>query len=190
MTWAIGNGESRTQIDINNLKGMKVGCNAIQRDYIVDCLVCVDRRMVTEAIKNNFPNKILTRKDWIDRFYGENVFAVPDLPYEGTERVDEPFQWGSGPYAVLQASLQSKKIKLIGFDLYSATNKINNLYKDTDNYDKSDKDAIDPRYWIHQIGKVFECFPKKKYKIYNIKDWKLPKAWQYPNVSVDNIDSL
>ena len=36
MTWAIGNGESRTQIDINNLNGMKVGCNAIQRDYIVD----------------------------------------------------------------------------------------------------------------------------------------------------------
>ena len=50
MTWAIGNGESRVGIDINNLKGFKVGCNAIVRDYTVDCLVCVDRRMVTEAL--------------------------------------------------------------------------------------------------------------------------------------------
>ena len=80
-------------------------------------------------------------------------------------------QWGSGP-CVLQA-FHSKKIKLIGFDLYSPTNKINNIYKDTDNYDRSDKDAIDPRYWIYQIGKVFSVFPKK-YKIYNTHDWNLP----------------
>jgi len=120
--------------------------------------------MVTEAIENNFPNKILTRKDWIDRFKSTDVLAVPDLPYKGTERVDEPFQWGSGPYAVLQASLQSKKINLIGFDLYSETKKINNVYKDTDNYDESDKDAIDPRYWIHQIGKVLNAFQKRNIK--------------------------
>ena len=190
MTWAIGNGESRAGIDINNLKGLKVGCNAIVRDYTVDCLVCVDRRMVTEALQNNFPNKILTRKDWLSRFPNSNVHQVPDLPYEGTERVDEPFQWGSGPYAVLQASLQSKKIKLIGFDLYSNTKRINNLYKDTTNYDPSDKGAIDPRYWIHQIGKVFECYPKKKYTIYQTPSWSLPKAWTYSNVSVDTIENL
>ena len=190
MTWAIGNGESRNKVSIDNLTGIKVGCNGILRDYNVDYLVCVDRRMVTEALQNSFPNKILTRKDWIDRFKSPNVNPVPDLPYKGTERVDEPFQWGSGPYAVLQASICSKKIKLIGFDLYSNTNKINNLYKGTENYDEADKDPIDPRYWIHQIGKVFECFPKKKYKIYQIEDWKLPKAWKYSNVSVDNINNL
>ena len=190
MTWAIGNGESRTTIDINNLTGIKVGCNAIVRDTVVDCLVCVDRRMVSEALERNFPNKIFTRKDWVVRFNNPNVLPVPDLPYEGQERVDDPFHWGSGPYAVLQASLLSKKIKLIGFDLYSNTRKINNLYKDTKNYDPSDKDAIDPRYWIHQIGKVFECFPKKKYTIYQKADWNIPKAWNFSNVSVDNIDNL
>jgi len=190
MTWAIGNGESRAGIDIDSLKGIKVGCNAIVRDYTVDCLVCVDRRMVSEALDNKFANKILTRKDWLSRFPNDNVHAVPDIPYEGTERVDEAFQWGSGPYAVLQASLQSKKIKLIGFDLYSYTKRINNMYKDTANYDPSDKGAIDPRYWIHQIGKVFECFPNKKYIIYQTPDWSLPKAWKHANVSVDTIGNL
>ena len=46
---------------------------------------------------------------------------------------------------------------------YIATNKINNIYKDTDNYDRSDKDAIDPAdIGYIQIGKVFECFQKKE----------------------------
>ena len=190
MTWAIGNGESRTGIDINNLKGIKVGCNAIVRDYSVDVVVCVDRRMVLEALDRKFPNKILTRQEWINRFDAENVSTVSDLPYKGNERADEPFQWGSGPYAVLEAALLSKKVKLLGFDLYSESKTINNVYKDTFNYDPADKTPIDPRYWIHQIGKVFECFPRKKFIIYQKADWKLPKAWKYSNVSLDKISKI
>ena len=45
----IGNGESRKDVPINKLKGTKVGCNAIIRDYIVDHLICVDQRMVDEV---------------------------------------------------------------------------------------------------------------------------------------------
>jgi len=190
MTWAIGNGESRTRIDINSLQGIKVGCNAIVRDYKVDVAVCVDRRMVQEALDRNFQNKILTRHNWIDRFKQDNVHTVSDLPYKGHERPDEPFQWGSGPYAVLEAAMLSKKIKLIGFDLYSDTKTINNVYKDTFNYDSADKSPIDPRYWIHQIGKVFESFPKKKFIIYQNDSWKLPKVWKYSNVSLDKISKI
>ena len=49
--WAIGNGESRTPINIDKLEGPKVGCNAIYRDYSLDYLVCVDKRMMDEAIR-------------------------------------------------------------------------------------------------------------------------------------------
>ena len=31
----IGNGESRADVDINKVKGTKIGCNAILRDYQV-----------------------------------------------------------------------------------------------------------------------------------------------------------
>jgi len=191
MTWVIGNGESRTNVNINKLKGYKIGCNAIARDCEVDALICVDRRMVQEALERNFPNKILTRQEWIGRFKRyPNVELVPQLPYKGTERPDEPFQWGSGPYAVLEGTQYSSTIRMIGFDLYSTNGYINNLYKDTENYDKSTKNSIDPRYWIHQIAKVFECYPRKKFIIYQDQDWRMPDAWKFSNVSLDKISKI
>ena len=50
----IGNGESRKNIDINEIHGVKVGCNAIFRDYNnINHIICVDKRMVNEALKVN-----------------------------------------------------------------------------------------------------------------------------------------
>ena len=190
---AIGNGESRTSIDIDKLQGPKVGCNAIMRDYLVDYLVCVDRRMMQEAIGRKYSSLVYTRSNWIDAYKNsQRIRVVPQLPYEGTERWDEPFQWGSGPYAVLIAAKYAKEryVNLIGFDLHSNNKKVNNVYKDTPNYDNADKRAVDPSYWIHQIGMVFNCYPKIKFTIYQEDNWELPKAWNYPNVTVDTISNL
>lgn len=183
----VGNGESRLSIDLKQLllKIKSVGCNAIYRDYSVDHLICVDRRMVKEA--KPFHNNIYTRKDWNQPF---NIKAVPDIPYHGDKRQDDPFNWGSGPYAVLLASTLSKSIHMIGFDLYSKDRKINNVYKGTDNYDKIDKSAIDHSYWVYQISKVFELNSDKYFTIYNEPDWKMPKEWQLKNVFFKSIDKL
>ena len=187
----IGNGESRKELNLNTFDDVKIGCNAIARDVNVDHLVCVDRRMVTEALENNFKNTIYTRHDWLGQFKKfKNVKPVPKLPYEGNLRMDHPFQWGSGPYAVLLATKFTKNINLIGFDLYSETPHVNNIYKDTEHYDKSNKHAVDPRYWIYQIAKIFELFPKKKFKIYQKTNWTQPDSWKMKNVSVDNIDNI
>ena len=48
----LGNGESRGSLDISKVSCTKYGCNAIHRDYVVDHLICVDTRMVDEALKN------------------------------------------------------------------------------------------------------------------------------------------
>lgn len=191
----IGNGESRQGININKLQGPTVGCNAIMRDCNVDYLVCVDRRMVQEAINRsvNEISLVYTRKDWFDRFKEhKRIRMVPDLPYVGSERWDEPFQWGSGPYAVLIAAKYAKEgyVNLLGFDLHSKTETVNNIYKDTPNYDASNKRAVDPRYWIHQIGMVFQCHPRVNFKIYQEPGWQLPQAWNYTNVSVDKISNI
>ena len=187
--WVLGNGESRQQVNVKNLKGIKIGCNAIIRDYKVDHLICVDRRMVEEAIGYN--TKIYTRKDWLSTYKNFNVMHVPDLIHQGKERWDEPFHWGSGPYALLlAATLKSKKINMLGFDLYSKTKTVNNIYKGTKSYDPIDKNPVDPRYWVHQISKVFEWFPKTKFKIYQTKDWSMPESWKKGNVSLDNIENL
>jgi hypothetical protein len=194
--WAIGNGESRSKVNIDKLNGPTVGCNAIYRDYYTDYLVCVDRRMMQEALHAEVNIRkdtlVYTRPDWYDQFKTLRVREVPDLPYKGTERWDEPFQWGSGPYAVLIAAMYAKEgyVAMLGFDLHSKTKLVNNVYKDTPNYDSADKRAVDPRYWIHQIGKVIECFPSRQFLIYQEKGWELPKAWKYPNVVVDSINKI
>lgn len=189
----IGNGESRKGIDIDAIQDTKIGCNAIHRDYHVDHLICVDRRMVKESIEQgaNEHALVYTREDWIGNYkQHKRIRTVPDLPYVGSDRWDEPFQWGSGPYAILLGAKLSPDVKLLGFDLHSQTKKVNNVYKDTSGYDASTKHAVDPRYWIHQIGKVFELYRKRKFTIYQTKDWKLPKTWNYPNVSLDTLDNL
>lgn len=190
----IGNGESRISIDINKIQEPKIGCNAIYRDYHVDHLICVDRRMVQEALANdvNQTSYVYTRDNWIKQFNSLRVRSVPPLPYKGTQRWDEPFQWGSGPYAVLLSAKLCKgsTVRLIGFDLHSTTSTVNNVYKGTSNYDKEDKRPVDPRYWIHQIGKVFELYRKRNFIIYQTDNWSLPDNWKLPNVSVDNVSNL
>ena len=191
--FVFGNGESRKHINIENIDAPKIGCNALHRDFQVNHLVCVDRRMVNEAIRsnNNKRCKIYTRRDWWPSYrLNQNVHQVPDLPYKGDQRPDEPFQWGSGPYAVLLGAKLSTDIKMIGFDLHSKTTTVNNIYKDTDNYDPSSKRAVDPRYWIYQIAKVFEHFQENKFTLYVEEDWKLPRSWKRSNVILDNISNL
>ena len=191
--YVFGNGESRASVNIDKLEGTKVGCNAICRDYNMDHLICVDRRMVQEALDKNANQHsyIYTRQDWIPQFDATRLRTVPKLPYSGPERWDEPFQWGSGPYAVLLAAKLCKKatVHLVGFDLHSNTSTVNNIYKDTDNYDTADKRAVDPRYWVHQIGMVFSYYTKIKFVVHN-DNFKLPETWKQPNVLLDTISSL
>ena len=145
--------------------------------------------MVKEAI--NFgatqDRTVYTRPDWNQRF---SVESVPSLPYQGTTKADDPFNWGSGPYAVLLGTVLSNDLQLIGFDLYSTDNKINNVYKDTVNYKSSEDRAVDPRYWIYQIGRVIECSPQTKFTFFQTADWQLPNSWKKFNVTVDRISSL
>ena len=195
MMWAIGNGESRKDIDIDKLEGLKVGCNAIFRSFKTEYLICVDKRMMNEALDANANDYSLlyTRNDWFSAYSkNKRVRLVPDLPYAGSDRPDDPWHWGSGPYAVLLAAGLSKErvVNLIGFDLYSKTKKVNNIYKDTSNYDASDKRAVDPRYWVYQIAKVFECFPRVRFNIYQEDDWQVPKQWKKSNVRLDKISNI
>lgn len=191
----IGNGESRSSIDVSKLNHKKIGCNAIHRDFKVDGLVCVDKRMATEAVDSKYHKQstIYVRKDyWIVLRQEPNVRPLPELPYKGDKKWDQERNWGSGPYAVLLAAKLCKErdVKLLGFDLYGINDKVNNIYKDTKNYNVSNKRPVDPRYWIYQIGKVFECYPHIKFTIYQESDWIMPKSWKKSNVRLDKISNI
>jgi len=182
----IGNGESRKDLNISKYTQTKVGCNAVYRDFHIDHLICCDRRMVLEAQQNNYDGIIYTRLDWVAQFTPAKV--VPELPYcRGKTRLDDPWHWGSGPYAVLLgAQLSTDKVHMVGFDLYSTTETVNNMYKGTDNYEGENTKPIDPAYWLYQINKVFEHYPDITFYNYNPEPW--PTTW--PNVQNLKLDAI
>lgn len=183
----IGNGESRSKINLNLLASVKtIGCNAIFRDIKVDYLICCDRRMVEESLQYQETNTY-TR----DRYYHDfrklkklrHINRLPEIPYSGIEKRDQPEHWGSGPYAILLAcNLNFKEIFLVGFDLYSQDSKVNNMYKGTKNYLSKDASAVDPAYWIYQIKKILQIYKDLKFTIVNDDDWSVPREWKLPNV--------
>lgn len=189
----IGNGESRSTVDIDSLKYTKIGCNAIHRDFKLDGLVCVDKRMATEAVDSKYHKQstIYVRKDyWIVLRQEPNVRPLPELPYAGDAKWDQERNWGSGPYAVLLGAMsEDDTIRLLGFDLYSKDQHVNNIYKDTKHYARAETKAVDPRYWIYQIGKVFELFPQKQFVVHN-DNWTLPAQWKKSNVTLDSISNI
>lgn len=192
----IGNGESRRSINLSQFKSdyTLIGCNAIHRDISVDHLVCCDRRMVEESINNpSIKNtQVYVRDDWWRYYFKirkhKNIQTVPNLPYLGDYKQDQPIHWGSGCYAVLvAATLGINTIKILGFDLYSINDKVNNIYKGTANYAKKDSQPVDPSFWIYQIAKVFQYYPDQEFVIINDASWTIPKIWNRNNVRFENI---
>lgn len=188
----IGNGESRRCINLQQAAAncVVVGCNAVHRDLVVDHLVCCDERMAREAVDNpNTVNTVIHVRPQAYQYLrkirkNKNVTLLPDLPYQGDTRPDKAIHWGSGAYAVLiAAQLNVSKCNLIGFDLYGRNDRVNNIYKDTTNYSAAQSHAVDPSYWIYQIGKIFSAFPQIEFAVFNTEQWTMPAQWQHSNVN-------
>lgn len=196
--FVIGNGESRKGIDLTQIKNYTtIGCNALHRDFTTDHLICCDRRMADEAVNNPKTNStsIYVRESWFHYFRkilkNKNIKSLPSIPFVGELKKDQPDHWGSGCYAVLLAAhLQFKEIHLLGFDLYSTNNKVNNVYKGTQNYSKSESQSVDYTYWVHQIAQVFRHYPHSKFIVLNSAGWLMPEDWKLSNVKFKNIEQL
>lgn len=195
-TLVLGNGESRLRFAWNIIPSATlVGCNAIHRDTKVDHLICCDRRMVQESVENSETRSTLIYVRESNYHYfrkikkNKNIKLLPDIPERGQFKRDQPEHWGSGPYAVLvAANLDNKKIILVGFDLYGNNEKINNVYKDTSNYNKSNSNAVDYSFWVHQIAQVFKHYNSKSFTIVNDWNWHMPKEWQQENVNFQSFE--
>jgi hypothetical protein len=121
-----------------------------------------------------------------------NVTKIPHLPYEGTERRDEPFHWGTGPYTGLIAlTFKPKAIFMLGFDLHSLKkNEINNIYTGSKGYTYITR-PVDPSYWIHQFHKLMELSSNVRWIVVNHENWKMPKEWsQHKNVFQETYEGM
>jgi hypothetical protein len=183
--WVIGNGQSREGFALNQISDYTVGCNAVHRDHTCDEYVAVDRRMVDEILRNerNVNKQIYTRPDWLDHYLKlKHVSELPELPFSGINKADQPFHWNSGPYAVLVAALKSPtEIHLVGFDLWSKTSFVNNIYKNTPNYAGGHDRRVTPDFWIYQLGKLFTHYSDINFIQHQPANWRWPDQWKTIN---------
>jgi len=196
--FCIGNGESRTGFDIDQLKshGTVYGTNAIFRDYSVDHLICCDRRMAMETVSAGYTGPVYTREDWYSFFPYDNFNTLVPLPWEENEKWTQSFHMGSGLHAVNLALHNAADIVvLIGHDFWAVNNLHNNIYKGTENYNAAQHDAVDPSFWIKQFVMFFNAYPDVQFVFCqpNLPSWQRPVGWDsttLPNVQYQELSSL
>lgn len=98
---------------------------------------------------------------WCEEYGDDEVYLISE-EYSG---------WSAGPIAVRTAISNENPtdIFLIGFDMGSSDGKVNNMYKDTDNYLSSDAAVTPDTNWIQQHKQNFLDYP-------HVRFWKVNPA--------------
>lgn len=183
--FVIGNGESRTGFDLEQLRplGPIYGCNALYRDFIPDVLVAVDDGMVKEikeAISNGLVLNDFAYRERANNDYGR-IIRTSTCSYEDKG-------YAAGPTALRLLCTRFKgidEVYLIGFDIYSTDGTRNNIYKGTKNYSKEDAQPVVPNNWIEKLARIFVGNSATKFfRVTNIQ--ANPPEWS----DVDNIANI
>jgi len=80
--------------------------------------------------------------------------------------IDYPVGWSAGNTAMYLASKTSEKVYVLGFDLSSYDQPLNNVYKGTNNYLPADAKGFNPENWYNQMRAVFREFSLYGTKFY------------------------
>lgn len=173
ISFVLGNGKSRNQLDITLLKkfGKIYGCNALYREFSPNYLIAVDPKMIFEIEKSGYQNhnEVWTNYNPQYKDFKNFKFMNPRLG------------WSSGPTALYLASKHCPSaIYIFGFDFVGIDGKFNNIYADTDNYKKSTDRSTYYGNWEKQTELVVKNNPHIKY--YRVVDENFYDTnWKYPN---------
>ena len=78
---------------------------------------------------------------------------------DNVKPIDFPVGWSAGTTALhLACQVEPKEVYILGFDLSSYDEPINNIYKGTDNYLASDAKGFNTVNWLNQMQTVFAEF--------------------------------
>ena len=160
IAFVLGNGESRKGIQIEDLKkhGTVFACNGVYRTDRPDFLVTVDPKMMIEIAESEY---IKNNKVWSN-------FNVQYNKHQNILDHVKWFQpslgWSSGPTALRMAcDRKHPEIYILGFDLSTYEDTLNNIYKGTDNYLPATSKGFNSINWLNQMKAVFQEFSDKQF---------------------------
>jgi len=95
---------------------------------------------------------------WISK--EDNSHSIQDLMHDKKD-----LGWAAGPTSGLVACIKEKpdEVYLIGHDLNSKDNYLNNMYKGTSHYGLPEKAPIPSVNWVNQWYKLFDMNPNTKF---------------------------
>jgi hypothetical protein len=179
VAFVLGNGESRKDIEINDLKerGTVFACNGVYRTHQPHFLVAVDPKMVLEIAETDY-------------HVHNKVWSNFNAQYNNNQKILDHFYWfkpslgwSSGPTALRLACDQGfKEIYILGFDYQGHTEgnknnrfRFNNIYKDSRNYKKSNDEATFYGNWMNQTKRCLQDFKDVKFHRVVPDGWFTPK---------------
>ena len=177
--FVLGNGKTRLDVKTKNLQplGTVYGCNRMYTDHYVDILVSVDQGMTQEVQKHR--SSSVYKEHYTRPQYTNDISLPLDKRWQG---------YSSGPNALAVAATKGHAyIFLIGMDLTSDTDFVNNLYAGTDHYVKISETPTFYNNWVDQIVHIAEVYPNNRFIHVNPLQDFTPEEWQrLANFSIMN----
>jgi hypothetical protein len=146
----IGNGPSRLDFDLKNLKKpsgllgattvQTYGCNALYRDFTPDFLIATGNNGIVQEIANSsYINDNIVYTNAIHLLEHPGKFYL--IPYD-------PYADAGTTAAYIAAFDGHKRIYLVGFDGHELDGHNNNIYADTNGYDNKWNFDIENQKWV------------------------------------------
>ena len=155
MITVIGNGESRKTIDIDKIKGIKVGCNAIYLYNSVDYICAMDKFWRDKIVKE-------TKTPLISRLHNNSFQTTLEL-YDGKWNNTDCVYRGycSGITALdYMANTFNDDIYMIGFDFNYKGEKVNHIYKGQKFHPSANRQAQCETLFLRQFIETYKRYPK------------------------------
>ena len=187
MITIIGNGESRKDIDIDRIRGMKVGCNGIYLHNKVD-LICAMDKFWRDKISSETNIPLLSR-------YHNTAWQNKLELYEGKwKNTNCPYRGYCSGISALDyiSSLGKNDIYLIGFDFGYKGDKVNHIYKDTKFHPPSNRPAQNETIFLRQFIQTIKRYPRVKYTWVTDSNFSLKEfiLYRINKITVDEYKEL
>ena len=156
---------------------MKLVIKWLERGYIPDTTVHFLIRILLKArlkkeynaSSQNLEHQLIAFRNKMEKDVGVWITYVKDD--DGINSIDYPVGWSAGNTALHLACQEgANEVYIVGFDLSSYDEPLNNIYKGTDNYLSSDAKGFNSVNWKDQMQTVFREFKDVKFYWVDARD--------------------